>query len=123
MKRIISGKSGFTLVEIMIVVAIIGLLAAIAVPNFVHARSVSHQTVCINNLRLIQDAMSQWAMENKKLPGATVGYTDIQDYLRRSVVCPSGGTTFDNSYTLTDTASPPVCKNVPSGPGAHLLPP
>src|SRR5947208_3006529 len=119
MKNRTSRNSGFTLVEIMIVVAIIGLLAAIAIPNFVKARTTSQMNACINNLRQIDGAVQQWALEYKKDPAATVVEADVTPYLKNSVVCPSGGTTFGNSYTLATVADRPVCQKVP---GTHLLP-
>ena len=71
MKNKVSRKAGFTLVEIMIVVAIIGLLAAIAIPNFVRARTTSQQNACINNLRLIDSAKQQWALEQHQTSTST----------------------------------------------------
>ena len=95
MKINTSRKSGFTLVEIMIVVAIIGLLAAIAIPNFVKARKTSQTNACINNLRQIDAAKQQWALENGKKSADTPAIADITIYLGRgdagsanSVCCP-----------------------------------
>src|SRR5213593_1720119 len=119
MKSRTSRKSGFTLVEIMIVVAIIGLLAAIAIPNFVKARTTSQQNACINNLRQVDGAVQQWALEFKKDAAAVVVEADVTPYLKNSVVCPAGGTTFANSYTLVDVATRPVCQKVPL---THVLP-
>src|SRR3954462_2550810 len=86
-------RGGFTLVEIMIVVAIIALLAAIAVPNFLRARKRSQATRILEDLRVIDSAIDQYAIENNKSGGALVGWTDIQAYLKRgSVIYNSGGT-------------------------------
>src|SRR3977135_3847564 len=91
-----SRKLGFTLVEIMIVVAIIGLLAAIAIPNFVRARTTSQMNACINNLRQIDGAKQQWALEKKQISSVTRTALQLGLYLGRAgtvagVVCPSGG--------------------------------
>lgn len=119
MKSKTSRKSGFTLVEIMIVVAIIGLLAAIAIPNFVRARTTSQMNACINNLRQIDGATQQWALETKQAPNATVTYADIQGYLKNEVKCPAGGTAFSDSYTLNGVTNKPVCQKLPA---THVLP-
>lgn len=73
---------GFTLVEIMIVVAIIALLAAIAVPGFLRARKRSQASRIINDLRLIDSAVDQYAVENNKTSGTAVGTTDWTGYLK-----------------------------------------
>jgi len=119
MKTVAHRKSGFTLVEIMIVVAIIGLLAAIAIPNFVKARTTSQMNACINNLRQIDGAIQQWALEYKKDSAAAVTEADVTPYLKNAVVCPSGGTTFGDSYTVSDVASRPLCQKVAA---THALP-
>ena len=123
MKNRTSRKSGFTLVEIMIVVAIIGLLAAIAIPNFIKARTTSQKNACINNLRQVDGAVQQWALENKQAANAQPKFSDISVYLKNSVICPSGGTTFANSYSLGTVADKPTCTS--SGGGSangHILP-
>src|SRR5437899_1741637 len=75
--------SGFTLVEIMIVVAIIALLASIAVPGFLRARKRSQASRIINDLRLIDSAVDQYAIETNKISGATVNVSDWTNYLKR----------------------------------------
>jgi prepilin-type N-terminal cleavage/methylation domain-containing protein len=88
-----SARSGWTLVEIMIVVALVGFLAAIAIPNFIHARSRSNESGCINNLRQIDAGAQVWAAENNKQTGSSYTLTDIQSYFQRSRIpeCPAGG--------------------------------
>jgi len=119
MKTRTCSRRGFTLVEIMIVVAIIGMLATIAIPNFVKARERANMSACIENLRQIEGATQQWALDLKKDAGQTVAYQDIKDYLRNSVVCPSGGTSFADSYTLTTVDERPTCQRKPQ---THTLP-
>ena len=82
-------KKGFTLVEIMIVVAIIGLLAAIAIPNFVKARQKAQQEACIANLRQIEGATQVWAVDTGASDTATVNMSDlVPNYIRTLPTCP-----------------------------------
>jgi prepilin-type N-terminal cleavage/methylation domain-containing protein len=109
-----TSRDGFTLVEIMIVVAIIGLLAAIAVPSYGRSRDRARLTACIANLRQIDGAVQLWALENKKETGDPVTYADIRPFLKYEVSCPSGGSRFDDSYALAGVEQAPTCKRQPS---------
>ena len=122
MKIRASRKAGFTLVEIMIVVAIIGLLAAIAIPNFVKARTTSQQNACINNLRQFDGAAQQWALEQKQGPSANATTSLIKPYIKLTSAsslpaCPAGGT---YSPTWAVSATPTCDKSTGATP--HKLP-
>ena len=97
----------FTLVEIMIVVLIIGILMAIAVPNFVKARESSRSKSCIANLKQIDSAKEQWAMDAQKDAGDAAAMTNLVGatlYLKATPTCPSAGT-----YTVNAVGTNPTC--------------
>ena len=118
-------KAGFTLVEIMIVVAIIGLLAAIAIPNFVKARATSQANACIDNLRQIDAAAQQFALENKLSTGSSITWpSDLTPYIKLNSnssipACPASGT-----YTVNPVGNIPsaVCSLSTGVTPAHILP-
>src|SRR5690349_6987577 len=96
--RIQTGRyDGFTIVELMTVVAIIGLMLAIAIPSFVRTRDTSQLTAVYNNLRIIESAKDQWALQNKKGTGDTTDLSALSDYLRGGTIKPVVHETYESS--------------------------
>ncbi|MGI8889289.1 MAG: type II secretion system protein [Chthoniobacterales bacterium] len=101
-------RGGFTLVEIMIVVAIIALLAAIAVPGFLRARKRSQASRVINDLRLIDSAVDQYAIENNKTTNTTVNTADWTAYMKKgSALYNTGADLYGNGYGIQTVDSLP----------------
>ncbi len=82
LQKLSKNRGGFTLVEIMIVVAIIALLAAIAIPNFLRSRKRSQASRCLEDLRIIDSAIDQYAIEHNKISGTALTWSDITSYFK-----------------------------------------
>ncbi|MBU4201279.1 MAG: prepilin-type N-terminal cleavage/methylation domain-containing protein [Kiritimatiellae bacterium] len=133
-------KKGFTLVEIMIVVAIIGLLAAIAIPSFMRARTTSQANACINNLRQIESAKDQYALEAglTNLALMDTHWVDIGPttnvaggYIKAWPLCPASTSITSRTtayqalteydYTINPIGSNAACRRLPDATPAHRL--
>jgi len=98
-------KTGFSLIEILIVFAVIALIVGIAIPNYLHARRTTHQNVCISHLRHIDDAKAMWAIFEGAESTDTPGWKDlVPTYLREVPVCPA-----DGKYTMGTVDDNPTC--------------
>ena len=114
-------KTGFTLVEIMIVVAIIGLLAAIAIPAFIKARNTARRNACINNLRQIDAAKDEYALEYGGIGTTILAESNIAIYIKDmgKCYCPTAiGTArvFASSYSILMITQDPICLISPTNP-------
>ena len=107
------GRSGFTLVEVLVVVAIVGVIASIAVVSFRKARETSQMNACLDNLRRIEAAKKEWTLANGKLPGDGVIEEEVDTYIKGGAPsCPSSGI-----YTYGAIGTDPTCSAT-----GHVLP-
>ena len=122
MKTRPTGRSGFTVTEIMIVVGIVALLAEVSIPSFLEARGTAQARICIANLRQIDNAKQQWALESLRNPADVPTTVDLAEYVTRSsvtdhelnITCPlDPSKTYDTSYNTLDLTVAPECRQRP----------
>src|SRR5258708_12318555 len=101
-------QTGFTLVELVVVTGLIGLLAAIAFPNFIRSRVNAQKNACISNLRQIDNAIQVWALEKRENASSGVTSADIGPYMKATLTCPSCAPTLPDSYPLTLFSAQPL---------------
>ncbi len=112
---------GFTLVEIMIVIAIISLLAVIAIPGYMRVRETAQRKSCVANLKEIDEAISLWALDGGKGSDDAVTMEDlVGDYIKTTPYCPLDSE--KEGYVVTVVSASPVCPKASEYPG-HVLPP
>lgn len=109
LQKLNTKRGGFTLVEIMIVVAIIALLAAIAVPNFLRSRKRSQATQILEDLRQIDAGIDQYAIESNRAGGSNVVWADVQKYIKAGTRLYNSGATdiLNNAFTITSVDTAP----------------
>jgi hypothetical protein len=102
-----NGSQSYANLALLPAVAVPGMLAAIAIPNFVKARTTSQQNACINNLRQLDAAKQQWALENGKKSDDVPTMSDLKPYIRGKLTCPAGGSYELHAVSVTPTCSVP----------------
>ena len=109
LRKLNTKHAGFTLVEIMIVVAIIALLASIAVPNFLRSRKRSQATHVLEDLRIIDSAIDLYSIENNKSNGNTINWADVQSYIKNGtrLYMSGGNDILGNAFTIPTVENSP----------------
>lgn len=124
LQKLNTKRGGFTLVEIMIVVAIIALLAAIAVPNFLRSRRRSQATQILQDLRMIDAAIDQYAIENNRAAGSGVTFADLVPYIKTGsrLATSTGNDLFGRAFGITTVDAAPTVNATTASDLADVAP-